>query len=348
MSTLFFHVLRVTSMPDIHQRVSSSGKVHYPPSPEPEGAYPPTKLWSDDSYWYMRIKENPTLHPNSDKMIDWLLDHHSNYPDIQWKSWTNVFYDAYEDTPVYSVYNENNGKYNDIPFPDPYPIQIPSDDDGGVTIVDWYRGNVWQMWKVRAQDGTYVTGNAYPWTLYCSGLGTPGSWSTGGSGSPKAAYVIRPEEIESGVINHPLGCALRAKGPWPDGSRYDMYNGFVNPPATHTDREVGSTNPYEIPEGARIQLDPTIDLDSLDLSRTSKIIAKCMQDYGIVCVEAGGSWHIYAEHDLTAHWNPPEMSGGLLSAIGGLVTPTYSPWRIINFELYPSTDNLSQYESPAP
>jgi len=116
MSTLFFHVLRVTSVLDSYQRVSSSGTVDYPPPPELDGDYPPTKLWSDDSYWYMRIKENPTFHPNSDKMVDWLLDHHSNYPGIQWKSWTNVFYDAYEDTPIYSVYNENNGKYVNIPF----------------------------------------------------------------------------------------------------------------------------------------------------------------------------------------------------------------------------------------
>ncbi len=292
------------------------------------------RLWSADSYWYKRIPEDAPLHPKNDQMINWLMDNHNDYPGIQWRSWTNVFYYAYEDTRVYSVYVEQRHTYKNIPFPDPYPIQIPADDDGGVTIIDWHRGEIWQMWRVRAQGEGYIAGNAYPWPMYGSGMGVLGTWSTGGSGSPKAAYVIRPEEIEAGVINHPLGCALRVIGPSPDGSRYDMYHGFVHPPATHTDREVGSTNPYEIPEGARIQLDPTIDLDSLSLSRTGKIIAKCMQDYGIVCVEAGGSWHIYAEHDLTADWNPPEMSGNLMSALGDLTTSTYNPWRIVDYSVF--------------
>ena len=297
----------------------------------------------------MRIKENPTLHPNSDKMVDSLLDHHSNYPGIQWKSWTNVVYDAYEDTLVYSVYDESSGTYKNIPFPDPYLVDIPLESDHSVTIIDWYREKVWDLWNVRAQSETYIVGDSYPFTLYGSGIAPMGQgWISGGSGTVSVAYLIRPEEIEAGVINHALACALRALGPYEGGSRYDMTKGFVYPPAVHTDRKVASTNPYEIPEGARIQLDPAINLDSLGLSSTGKIIAKCMQDYGIVATEAGGSWHIYAEHDFTSHWNPPQMSGGLLRAIGDLVTPTYSPWRIIDFELYPSIDNLSEYESPAP
>ena len=308
--------------------------------------YPPTKIWGDDSYWYMKIKSNPTLHPDNDEMIDWLMDNHADYPGIQWRSWTNVVYDAYEGTPVYSVYNEGDNQNNNIPFPDPYPVQIPEESDHAVTIIDWYRGKVWDTWNVRAQDGGYVAGDAYPFELYGSGMGVlGGEWTCGGSGTPSVAYLIRPEEIEAGVINHPIGCALRATGPYEGGSRYSMAKGFVHPPSVHTDRKVSKDyNPYEIPEGARIQLDPAIDLDSLGLSETGKIIAKAMQDYGIVAAEAGGSWHIYAEHDFTADWNPPQMSGELLSPIASLVTPSYNPWRIVDFELYPTIDDMSEYE----
>jgi hypothetical protein len=171
-----------------------------------------------------------------------------------------------------------------------------------------------------------------------------GSWGSGGSGTATVAFLIRPEEIEEGVINHALGCVLHAIGPWSDSSRYDIIDGFVSPPAAHTDRQTTSRNPYEIPEGARIQLDPAIDLDSLGLSSTGKIIAKCMQDYGIVCTEAGGNWAIYAEHDLSANWNPPSMSGTLLDPIADLVTDSYNPWRVIDFDLMPTVDDISEYE----
>jgi len=270
------------------------------------------------------------------------------YPNLQWQSWTNVVYDAYEDTPVYSVYDESDGATKSIPFPTPYPIQIPAEADHSVTIIDWYRGDVWDLWNVRAQAGTYVVGDCYPFSLYGSGVGPGGGvWTCGGSGCPSVAHLIRPEEIEAGVILHPLGCALKTVGPYEGGSRFSTSKGFVRQPATHTDRKVASTNPNEIPEGARIQLDPTINLDSLGLSSTGKIIAKCMQDYGIVCVEAGGSWHIYAEHNYTASWNPPSMSGGVMSAIGDLVTPTYNPWRVIDFELMPTVDDMSEYFLPS-
>lgn len=352
MSSSFFPFLRVTSLQNgSYKLVSSSGTVDYLPI---RGDYPPTKLWSDDSYWYMKIKENPTLHPNSDEMIDWLMTTHEDdaskgkYPNIQWRSWTNVVYDAYEETPLYSVYDESASQYKNIPFPDPYPVKIPEEADHSVTIIDWYRETVWDLWNVRTTGETYIVGDACPIDLYGSGLWNVGQgWTSGGGGLATVAFMIRPEEIEAGVINHALGCAMEAGGPWADGSRFDAEEGFVYPPAVHTDREVTSSNPYEIPEGARIQLDPALDLDSLGLSPAAKIIAKAMQDYGIVCAEAGGTWHIYAEHDFTADWNPPSMSGLILSPIADLVTPTYNPWRIIDFDgLYPTIDDLSEYESP--
>jgi hypothetical protein len=100
--------------------------------------------------------------------------------------------------------------------------------------------------------------------IWGSGCQTWGAfWWGGGSGCVKLSYMIRPEEIEAGVINHTLGFCAHAIGPWTDGGRYYIYEGFVYPPAVHTDRETTSSNPYEIPEGARIQLDPAIDLDAL-------------------------------------------------------------------------------------
>jgi len=298
------------------------------------------RLWSADSYWYMKIKDNPKLHPDNDKMIDWLMDYHSDRPYINWAGWTNAVYDCYEDTPVYHILDTDNGKYYDVPFPDPYPIEIPPDTDASVTIIDWYRGNVWDLWHVEATGGTYRVGDHMTLDLGGDGLWPAGgSWGSGGSGTATVAFLIRPEEIEAGVINHALGCCMKTA---PGGKYTTMTGNFVSPPAAHTDR--GNLAGNAIPEGARIQLDPAIDLDSLGLGSTGKIIAKAMQDYGIVAAEAGGNWAIYAEHDLSANWNPPSMSGTLLNPIADLVTDSYNPWRVIDFDLYPTVDDLSEYE----
>ena len=44
-----------------------------------------------------------------------------------------------------------------------------------------------------------------------------------------------------------------------------------------------------IPEGARIQLDPTVDVESLDATPAVKMIAKALQTYGAYCGDNGGA-----------------------------------------------------------
>jgi hypothetical protein len=318
--------------------VSINDGIALPPS---ESEY---EFWTSDNYWHMKIVDNPTLAPNSNSMINWLFTYHSQYPTISWQKWTHPIYRITDpSTPVYTVHDNDHNRDWQIPFPDPYPIKLPDDADRGVTIIDYVRGNVWHLGETEAVNGGYRVRAAWRYDLGGSGLSPIGVWTVGGSGSPKAGYMILPEEIEAGYINHALGCCLKPVGPFEGGNKYSMNTGFVYPPATSTDRKVGSTNSNEIPEGARIQLDPSINLDSLGLSRTGKIIAKAMQEYGIVCCEAGGGWNIYAEHDLTADWNPPEMNSGVLSPLGALPS---SAWRVIDFDLYPVEDDLSEYALP--
>jgi hypothetical protein len=279
------------------------------------------RLWSDDSYWYKKIPENAPLHPYSAQMANWLVTDQGEYPGIQYKSWTNPVYNAYGDTRISAVYDRDSGKYKYMRVPD--GVQPPLEADASVTIIDWYEKKVWDIWRFTIEDdGSYTVGDCYAFPLYGDGLTPEGTWSCGGSSTSSVAYLIRPEEIEAGVINHPLGCALHTP----------KIHKRVYPPAATSDGRNYDT--WAIPEGARIQLDPNLDLDSLGLSRTAKIIAKCMQDYGIVVAESGGSWHIYAEHTFTANWGP-EMSGLILSALADL---PYNPWRIPGYSVFGATE----------
>jgi hypothetical protein len=320
MSTLFFPFLRVSSLQnDNYQLVSSSGTVDYPLPPID---YPPLtvlgRLWSDDSYWYKKIPQNAPLHPDSEKMVEWLINtdgHNDGHPVIHYKAWTKPVYEAYQDTPTHNVYYQDGTREMFTNVRIPLDAQPATDLDGGLTIIDWYGEKVWDFWQLAYQNGKWTAGDGYGYDLYSDGIAPNRVWTCGGSSTPMLGILIRPEEIEAGVINHPLGCCLHTPK---KGEK-------VYPPAATTDGK--SNDMYAIPEGARIQLDPNLDLDSLSLSRTAKIIAKCMQEYGIVVKESGGSWGLYAEHTYTADWSAWGLTGGILMSLP-------AQWRIVDYSVF--------------
>ena len=78
-------------------------------------------------------------------------------------------------------------------------------------------------------------------------------------------------------------------------------------PATYTDGKTGGG----IPIGTRFQLNPSIDVDSLHLSRTATIIARAAQKYGIVVRETSGAVTFYGQDPSNLPTNPwPGFLGG--------------------------------------
>jgi hypothetical protein len=102
-------------------------------------------------------------------------------------------------------------------------------------------------------------------------------------------------EVKSGRIRHKLSAC----------SPVNAYREYVYP-ACWTD---GRT-PGGIPEGAVIQLDPRLDLDQFDLLPGEFAVARALQEYGVVIVDNGGAFAIYAE-GLYGH--PDKSWEGLLT-----------------------------------
>lgn len=335
MSTSFFTSLRVSGLQnDRYKVISSSGMVDHPPPSEP----PPTGVWrpwSDNSYLNTKIPENPKIHPDSDKMIEWFLNNPKHYGgtfQINIHSWSDPIYYADKNTPVYTVYKDNGVGiwYTNVPIPDgavPDPMA-----DGGFTIVDLYRNHTYGSWKMRFEGGKWKAGAFHRWDLYSSGISVNRKWTVGGASLPTLASLIRPEEIEAGVIPHVLCCGLTLpKAGWK-----------VYPPAATTDGK--SYDTWAIPEGARLQLDPNFDIDSLGLNRTGKIIVKCWQEYGIVVKECAGRSVIYAENPIGRTvsgqpdpWPALGVDGNILK---GEVMKNL-PWRIIDYSVFGGV--LEQY-----
>jgi hypothetical protein len=187
----------------------------------------------------------------------------------------------------------------DVPIP---PNAQPSPDtDGRMIIIDKSTFAEYDLWRAaRVEDG-WVAGSGSIYNIQWDGM--PAVNNSRGSGIPSYAGLIRPWEILQGKIEHAI--AFGYTEPAIDKCVF---------PASKTDGD--SLLHYAIPEGARLQLDPTLtdaDFDRMGLNRTGKIIARALQEYGMISVDHSGSFKIYIE-DLennpfaTHQWTDPELN----------------------------------------
>jgi hypothetical protein len=163
--------------------------------------------------------------------------------------------------------------------------------DGHLAVIDRSTGCEYDFWQLRrGRRGWEASwGNA----LQVRGRGVyPRGYSARGSGFALLAGVVMPRELRRGRIDH----ALLLSYP------YTRAGGPVRP-ATESDgwtRRRGA-----IPEGARLQLDPSLDLDALGLTGYERTIARALQVYGAYMGDTGGNGvSLYALHPQSTRSNP--------------------------------------------
>lgn len=197
-----------------------------------------------------------------------------------------------------------------------------SSQDNNMVIIDLNTRCEYDLWQARKENGAWVAswGNAISIDdvgVYENGM------STRGSGFAFLAGVIWPHELQQGEIPHALLFAL------PDEL---VRSGGPVSPATESDGV--STDSMALPEGARLRLDPALDLNSLNLTPAELTIAKAMQDYGLFLTDMGGSspvMALYAVDPLSVLNNPyngflpdedyPALSGIPLDRLQALALP---------------------------
>jgi hypothetical protein len=106
----------------------------------------------------------------------------------------------------------------------------------------------------------YYTGAAWP--------GATRNWGATASSLPVIGGTMLVDELKAGHIDHALAINLPAPRA-----------GVFGWPAQRTD---GTGPPTALPEGARLRLDPTVDVASLHLPKLTRMIARAAQRYGIV------------------------------------------------------------------
>ena len=138
-------------------------------------------------------------------------------------------------------------------------------------------------------------------------------WGATATGLPLLGGMMTIDELQRGSIDHALAMAIphARAGVW-------------SWPATHGDGD--SSDPNSLPEGARLRLDPTLNLKTLNLPPMTRMMAEAAQRYGMVIRDRAGVVAFYGEDPSTAGSNPyPKIFGNqfpdqLLSRF---------PWRFL-------------------
>ena len=252
------------------------------------------------SPWNSPVGPNDGVDPRSDFLIGSLTGKLTSDP----TQYTYPVYEVDASTPRETV--SLSGRFSNVTSetaialqtrgtvsaPIPAGAQPARGSDGQLIVVDRTSGEEWGFWRAfRDGSGRWSATNGYHYSTRLSGV-PPRGFGSRGAGVPYLAGLIRPCEIARGRIDHALAFAYNFPSP-----------AFVYP-ATKSDGK--NEAPNALPEGTRLQLDPSIsaeELAGMSCIAACLTIAQALQKYGMYVIDASGRPKVIAEYEGTARWN---------------------------------------------
>jgi hypothetical protein len=257
-------------------------------TPARSGAFP--RLYADTSVLNTPIGGSPAIDPGSGNMVASAI--------VPYVSGSNITNDPDWGIPI-SYGDPSSHQYTvgctrywcNIavpPFPIPASAQTSGGSDAHLVVLD-NSGRELDMWDgAKAADGSWSAGVRTVISSAGTGLQCAQGQTCGrpnAAGFALAGGILRPEEIAQGHIDHALVITTPL-----------TRAGYVACPALGTDGQ--STDPGSLPEGARVQLDPALNVDATSMPAWMKVVAKALQTYGAYVVDTGGSLSIRAESNV--------------------------------------------------
>ena len=297
-------------------------------SPAPAALPTPDRFFRQNSTWYEKIPNNPQpLERQGCNSEDFIADVLSNSRilTISYREWSVPIWYGREDTPLQWVeLSRPKGPEEWRWVPIPPEAQPAAEDDAHMVIISHDLHYAWDFWQAqRHNDGHWSASAFRRWDLTGDGINSPYD----GMGSSRVApvpllhgLITYDEIVNQGYIDHALAFAYsQAKRDSPGVYPCETSNNG------YCDRACC------LWLGFRLQLNPDLDLDSLNLNWASKIIARALQEYGMIFVENNGVGYnsIYAEN-LGAK---EESWSGILD--GSIVNIPLDQFRIVE-PIYPS------------
>lgn len=278
------------------------------------------------SPWTRQVPSDAPADPQSAEYVARLAE---LVPIVSVRTGSIPIYVADAGTPRYTVHRTApwlplGSMLEGVPVPE-QAVPDPS-DDGHMVVLGASSRCVYEFYDARREGNGWSAGwvNVIP----ADGDGTfPDGRSARESGLSAAAGLIWPEELRDSEINHALVFSYpftRAGGPV----------GI----ASHSDGM--TTDGPALPIGAHLVLDPSVNVDALDLSPAERTIARALQRYGMVLGDTGPGLTLYAV-------GPTSFSGDPYRSVLGDV-----PWASIGripfdrMKVLPLGAQKAPYEGP--
>lgn len=203
------------------------------------------------------------------------------------------------------VYRENSydGNYGDQSDAGPFPIPLNApvegnllDGDRHCIAVDIDNRMLYELYNatVDKEKGTWSASSGVVWDLKINGKRTPGYTSADASGMPMLPFLVRYDEIERGVIDHPIRFTL---------SRAKTMKAYTSP-ASHWSAGDNKDMKQPTPYGMRLRLKPGFDVSGY--SKTNQVILNAMKKYGLIFADIGSDFFISGAPD--ERWNNDDLS----------------------------------------
>jgi hypothetical protein len=267
-----------------------------------EATQMPRRFFSDTSVWNEPLARDAPEDPASAAAVAALssevaLELRANRgPWISTRSWSVPIYTVPASQPTVTVRIVDNwvepslqSAWSSVPLPaDALPARGTDRH-----LVVWQPGTdrMWEFWRIfHLQSGWQAAwGGAIQNASTSSGVFGPDAWpgaepwwGATASSLPLVGGLITLADLRRGRIEHALSIALPK-----------IRAGVFASPAGRDDGT--SPDPTSLPEGARLRLDPRLNLDSLDLPPLTRMIAEAAQRYGIFVRDTGGDISFYAQ-----------------------------------------------------
>jgi hypothetical protein len=266
-------------------------------------------VFAPNSVWYTPIPADAPLHANSANFAKEFMRQVNTWyktVNINTREYTSPVYTVPADQPRIAVgWNDCQKKgfvergflaqVADVPMP--IYAKEAAGSDAEMTIYQPSTDTLWELWQAKKDtNGKWIAcwGGKLSNASKSQGI-MPKPYGTTAAGLPFLAGQITAEELERGEIKHAIGIALV------EAEHFTTYSW----PANRSDGwNPSPAKPNRIAEGQRFRFDPTIDVDTLNVSRAAKIIFKAGQKYGFIVWDKAGAVSIRAQNVSSYQANP--------------------------------------------
>jgi hypothetical protein len=276
------------------------------------------RVYQTHNTWHEKIPSDPKIMENSANYVNDILIN-STRLSINLSEWSVPIWQASPSDPVVTVTITNsnesvrnaiiNNGWNVLPMPPAARsagMETTSYRDRHMSIIGYDGLYIWDFFGAKKDSsGNWFASSMRRWEK--SGTGYVAPYDSQGTvracpSSLLHGLITYDDIVNKGYIDHALIFSY-----W--GEKKEAHWGLEPCQAYRTGV---SDRQWAMLLGERIQLDPALDLDSLNLKPAAKIIARAMQEYGMIFAEncGVGCNAVYAE-DLTGK---PYSWSGILSA----------------------------------